>query len=371
VKVLLATKAFPPRIGGVETLCRQLAEGLAERGDDVTVVCYRRNGEPPPADPAGRYRVVAVRSHFNAFELSAALPRTLRRQKFDVCHVHNLHSSMPTAVWATRCRPYVLTGHYHGGGHSPAAALAHPAYRWIARRVVAGAAAVTAVSAAEAAIVRRHFNVEPIIIPNGIPLGKATTRSGTVPGTRRVIAVARLVNHKRVDAVVSALPLLPGFALQVIGDGPEEHRLRQLAHRLGVADRLTITRRLSDAALTRAMAAADVYVNLSEAEAFSYTVLESLAAGTPVVANRTSGLAEWVERFPSAVVGVDPNCPSEVAEAIRTTARSRARVDMSAFDLDTIIDRYRALYRSAASITRSPDAVTRCSDPLKQIAKRY
>ena len=40
MRLLLVTQGFPPRVGGVETLCRQLAEGFAGRGDEVTVLAY-------------------------------------------------------------------------------------------------------------------------------------------------------------------------------------------------------------------------------------------------------------------------------------------------------------------------------------------
>ena len=55
MKLLLVTQGFPPRVGGVETLCRQLAEGFADRGDAVTVLAYggRHTGEVEQRSPTG------------------------------------------------------------------------------------------------------------------------------------------------------------------------------------------------------------------------------------------------------------------------------------------------------------------------------
>lgn len=55
-----------------------------------------------------------------------------------------------------------------------------------------------------------------------------------------VLAMARLVEGKGVDAVINALPLLPEkIHLQVAGDGPQKMVLEQLAVEQGVADRVT------------------------------------------------------------------------------------------------------------------------------------
>jgi glycosyltransferase involved in cell wall biosynthesis len=363
VRLLLVTRGFPPRVGGVETLCRQLAEGFADRGVDVVVVTYA--GRAPASAPAsasasaeadtvaashtvgdgGAYRVIRLRSRGDVFEWSGRIVATVRAQRFDVCHVHNLHSTVAGAVWASGRRPYVLTSHYHGGGHTRAARLVHPAYRTLARRVVRDAAAVTAVSASEAALIRRDFGRDPEVIPNGVePRSPAGATRPAGPPT--IVAVSRLVGYKRVDAAIAALPDLPGFRLRVVGDGPQRAELIGLARRLGVHDRLDLdARRLSDADVLTAVRDASVLVNLSEAEAFSYTVLESLAAGTPVVTSRSGALAEWASRFPGSVLAAEP---AGVAAAVRRLAGRRVSVDLGEYALPAILDRYARVYARAA-----------------------
>jgi glycosyltransferase involved in cell wall biosynthesis len=345
MKLLLVTKGFPPRIGGVETLCRQLAEGLTSRGEDVTVVTF--SGGRPAAREEQPYRVIELPSRGDVFEWSSRLVPALRGQEFDVCHVHNLHASVAAAVWAARVRPYVLTPHYHGGGHSRTARLVHPGYRVLGRRIVRGAAAVTAVSAAEASLLRCHFGADPEVIPNGV----APAHLATPPDRARqsIVVVSRLVRYKRVDAVIEALPVLPAHVLHIVGDGPEREPLLQLADRLGVRDRVQLTaERVSDPEVHRLLRDAAVYVNLSEAESFSYTVLESLAAGTPVVANGGPALAEWARRFPGAVLCADPAHPEQVAAAIRRLGGIRVEVDLGEYALPRVLDRYQRIYARVA-----------------------
>jgi len=349
MRLLLVTRGFPPRVGGVETLCRQLADGFARRGADVLVVTY--GGGPGFAVEDGPFRVMRLPSGGGQFEWSTRIVPVLRRLRPDVCHVHNLHSTVAASVWAARRHPYVLTTHYHGRGHTVAARLIHPAYRAVATRVVRAAAAVTAVSGDEARLVRAHFGVAPEVIPNGVEPGSAADRPGDADGPPTIAVVSRLVRYKRVHAAVRALAELPGFRLHIVGDGPERRNVLELADRLGVADRVRLTaQRLPDAEVRAVVRNAAVHVNLSAAEAFSYTVLESLAAGTPVVTSGDTALAAWSGRFPGAVLAADPARPVEVAAAVRRLAGGRVDVDLGEYALPAILDRYEAVYEKAAAI---------------------
>jgi glycosyltransferase involved in cell wall biosynthesis len=349
MRLLLVTRGFPPRVGGVETLCRQLADGFTRRGADVLVVTY--GGAARFSVETGAYRVVRLPSNGGQFEWSARIVPMLRRLSADVCHVHNLHSSVAAAVWAARRHPYVLTTHYHGRGHTLAARLVHPAYRAVATRLVRSAAAVTAVSPEEALMVRTHFGVAPEVIPNGVepvPLGpgRALLRPPDADGVPpTIVVISRLVRYKRVHAVVRALAELPGFRLHIVGDGPERGDVLRLADRLGVADRVRLTaERLPGREVRALVRDAAVHVNLSAAEAFSYTVLEALAAGTPVVTSGDTALAAWSRRFPGAVLAADPARPAEVAAAVRRLAGGRVAVDLGEYALPAILDRYEAVY---------------------------
>jgi glycosyltransferase involved in cell wall biosynthesis len=346
MRLVLVTRGFPPRVGGVETLCRQLADGFAERGLDVVVVTFDRY--PRQTIQRGPYTVLRLPSRGDVFEWSGRLLPVLRGLRADVCHVHNLHSSVSAAALLAHPR-FVLTPHYHGMGGTLAARLAHPVYRPLARRIVAKAAAVTAVSSSEAALLWQHFGRTPLVIPNGVdpdPAGAARR-----PQPQRTIAVvSRLVPHKRVEAVVRALPELPGYRLHIVGDGPQRDGLLAEAARLGVRDRLTVTtERLDDATVRTSLRDATVHVNLSAAEAFSYTVLESLAAGTPVVTSGDTALAEWAQRFPGAVVTADPAKPAHVAAAVRHVAGHRVSVDLGEYALPAVLDAYERVYEQVAS----------------------
>ncbi|MBI5960505.1 MAG: glycosyltransferase family 4 protein [Chloroflexi bacterium] len=109
-----------------------------------------------------------------------------------------------------------------------------------------------------------------------------------------LLAVARLVAWKGIDHLIRALAQIPDVRLIVAGDGPEETRLRALAESEKVAHRVTFLGRVPRDRLAIYVRAADYTVLYSGYEGLSHMLLESLLAGTPVIASDKGGNPEVV-----------------------------------------------------------------------------
>jgi glycosyltransferase involved in cell wall biosynthesis len=352
MKVLLVTPGYPPRVGGIETVTANLARGLAAAGDEVVVLTPGGPRSSRETEEDG-IRIRRVASIGRAYELSVGIGAAIRDECFDVCHSHSIHSMMPAAAHLAGAHPHVVTGHFHGHGHTRTARILHVPYRPLARRVVAAADGVTAVSEYEAHLMEAAFGIVPEVIPNGLDVD-AVRR---VPRIRfdgsdvRLLAVGRLEPYKRMDLAIGCLSALPpDHRLTIIGRGSQSKGLRRLAAELGVADRVVIEeRRIAEDDLYAEFRNADVCLTLSGAEAFSLVVLESLAAGTPVVVSGDGALREWPIRFPNAVVAPEQLTVAGIADAVDTLAGRRAEVDLQAFSWPAVVDRMRGLY---AKVTR-------------------
>lgn len=290
-----------PWLGGVETHVHNLSEAMIRRGADVTVLtstttrddgthANRTESEIIDNVPYHRFRLPKR----GLWELpSPRLLRDIRRhaKAADVVHLHLYHqplAAMTTAALTGVRTPLVVTPHYHGTGHTPLASRLHTVWRPTAGRfLMSRADAVIAVSQPEADLLVEHFPFlqgRVQVIPNGI-IAPAPAEPHPVPeGTRVVLSVGRLAPYKRHDAVIRALPHLTGPVLFVlVGDGPDRERLATLATDLGVLDRVHFAGRVDDETLAGWWARANVFVSLSEQEAFGLAVGEALAAGVPAV----------------------------------------------------------------------------------------
>ncbi|MGH8214477.1 MAG: glycosyltransferase, partial [Rhodanobacteraceae bacterium] len=109
------------------------------------------------------------------------------------------------------------------------------------------------------------------------------------------LAVGNLVELKGVHITLAALARQPETTLLIVGEGPEEPRLRQLAEHLGVTPRVRFLGSIPHLELCKYYNSADATVMASSREGMPNVVLESLACGTPVVAAPFDGVTELLD----------------------------------------------------------------------------
>ncbi len=146
--------------------------------------------------------------------------------------------------------------------------------------------------------------VKEIHVKAGLPADKITVRSNIVPAfdsaiqstreRRDVVVIARLVPEKGVATAIAAWKQIQsdGHRLRIIGGGPQEEELRSLTEKdstvvfMGQIKSEQVREEMKRARLT--------IVPSLWAEPFGRTALESMAAGTPVLASRVGGLPDVV-----------------------------------------------------------------------------
>lgn len=97
----------------------------------------------------------------------------------------------------------------------------------------------------------------------------------------------------------------------LVGQGPQEAQIRELAHQLGLSEVVTFTGFRPDGA--RLMAGCDVFTLASKWEGLPVALMEALALGLPVVATSVGGIAETMTDKVDAML-VPPSNPYALAE---------------------------------------------------------
>ncbi|MDD9207924.1 glycosyltransferase [Georgenia sp. 10Sc9-8] len=169
----------------------------------------------------------------------------------------------------------------------------------------------------------RHVRVVPcgVDMQQFTPLGPE--RPDRVPGRHRLLTIGRLVERKGVETAVEALAELPTAELLVAGgptaealdDDPEVRRLRDLATRLGVADRVRFLGAVDRAEMPALIRSADVVVATPWYEPFGIVPLEAAACGRPVVGSAVGGLLDTVRPEVTGLL-VPPRDPAALTAAL-------------------------------------------------------
>lgn len=164
--------------------------------------------------------------------------------------------------------------------------ITSPYFRWFDKRSARKVDHFLANSANVARRIQQVYNREsevlypPVHVENFIGLKRSNKPEG-------LITIGRLVYYKRVDLIIAACNQLK-LPLTVIGTGPEEVKLRQMAGPtvtlLGFCDLTKIKHEL---------AKAKAFVFAAE-EDFGIAPVEAMAAGCPVIAYKKGGSLETV-----------------------------------------------------------------------------
>jgi hypothetical protein len=209
------------------------------------------------------------------------------------------------------------------------------------------------------------------VLPPGVdldhfrPRDSAEVRAqvGLPPDGIVVLAVRRLAERMGLDVLLEAWTLRPGGLLLLAGQGPARPRSRHAAPGLGLGpDRVRFLGRVPDDDLALLYAAADVsVVPTTEFEGFGLMVLESLAAGTPVIASAVGGLTTEVLPLLQTDLLVPQGDPAALAARLQggfdgspPLPGQACREIAEQFGWSQVADRFRALYVDAARNAPGP-----------------
>lgn len=127
-----------------------------------------------------------------------------------------------------------------------------------------------------------------------------------------LVSVGALIERKGQDLVIGALAGLPDAQLLLVGNGPDERHLRNLARDMRVEDRVHFLGSVDHDQLPVILSAADAMVLPSAAEGLANAWVESLACGTPIIIADVGGARELMTQ-PDAGLIVDRTLESVTA----------------------------------------------------------
>lgn len=333
MRILNVTETYAPflEFGGPPVKVRALAEGLARKGHDVTVLTAdwglekraKETGAIISAErsPFGwRLKENNVEAiylptwlHYRQVTWNPAVSRycNARLKNFEVAHIFGLYDLLGPSV-ASACRkraiPYVVEPI---GMFIPIVRnvlLKRIYHRLCGTRMLEGASAIVATSEQEIEefasggiprekIVMRRNGVEaPISLPEP---GKFRDRLEIPKDTKLVLFLGRLSVKKSPElllrAFAEARKQLEEMNLVLVFAGPDDGgmkaQLEQMAEQLGVSQCVQFTGALFGQDKWAAYWDADLFVLPSQNENFGNTAAEAVAAGTPVIVTEQCGIA--------------------------------------------------------------------------------
>lgn len=305
-------------VGGAERALLRLADVLIGAGHAVEIAASVGGALRPEAVALEAPVHILEAGHVKRREshrFASKLEAILADRHFELVHSHMHASTFAASIAAERCTtPLVVTEHSEGGWRDHRA-------RVMARVALGRSQRVIAVSEA---IRRRLVRVDQVnpckveVIHNALDAAPPSALR-TWPETVGPIigVVARLQPEKGVSTFVEAAALLakrvPGARFVVVGDGPLRDELSDRIAALNLSPVFKLLGFRPDAAAV--IGGLDVLAVPSLTEGTPLTVLEAMAAGTPLVATRVGGIPDQVRHGCEALL-VEPGDAAGLAQAI-------------------------------------------------------
>jgi glycosyltransferase involved in cell wall biosynthesis len=346
-------------LGGHAVQAARILDGWR---DDSAVDAWLVPINPMPPPPLDRLiSIKGVRTVATQLCYWPLLWRELRRA--DVVHLFSasysgfLLSTLPAVVVARALgKPIVLN--YHSG-----AAPDHLGRSWLARTVIRDLARINVVPSPFLRSVFERFGIAASVVSNTIDV----TRFGYRPrnplrphliSTRNFDALYNVGCTLRAFARVQAT--YPDAALTVIGGGPQEAQLRELAASLQLRH-VTFLGRVSPESMPEHYRAADIYVQTPSIDNMPLSVLEAFASGLPVVSTDVGGVPTILHHGRHGLLAADNDdqgIARHVLDLLANPERARelasaARDSCSAYEWSRVRDGWLSAYHEA--LTPSSD----------------
>lgn len=323
MKVLHVTGSIAPSSAGVGATVLGLSQAQASLGMLPAIWTLDSNESLRQVAQRQEIQTVALSgyacvgpSHFGFSPQMEKMAGTSTFERFDVLHQHSIWLALSRATnrWRTAtAQPTIIAPHGTLEAHALKISWWKKRFALIAYEMnnLRSASCLHATSIHEASGFRQFGLKNPIaVIPNGVPESMLSDTGNaahfyekhSIAGDKRIaLFLSRLHPIKGIPMLLEAFAQIPqreGWVLVIAGFEDYDRygeRLVQIARSLGILEHTIFVGGLFEQDKRDALAAANLFVLPSYSENFAIVVVESLAAGVPVLTTTGTPWRELVE----------------------------------------------------------------------------
>lgn len=315
MKIAMMTNNYKPFIAGVPISIERLSEGLRANGHEVVVFAPDYKEQTNEEDVV-RYRAL-IKGIVNGFSVPDSFDRKIEKKfregNFDVIHVHHPLLIGWTALYLSRKYDVPLVFTYHTryeqylhyikasflqdfvpnyvnyyAGHCDVVFAPTPSMQ----DYLEGIGTQTRLAVLPTGLGKKSFETDDV---------EVLKLRGELLGGKKYLfcCVARLAKEKNIDFLLRALARrkkihAADFRLAIVGEGPYQEELCKLAKGLDIEEEILFVGKVANEKVKNYCKAADLFLFASLSETQGIVLLEAMAAGTPVLAVKASGVQDVV-----------------------------------------------------------------------------
>ena len=339
--ILIFSIAYIPFVGGAELAVKEITDRVNDLEFDMITLRFNKNW--PKLEKIGNVNVYRISSPKIFFPFAAFLKAaTLHSQKrYSLIWSIMANRAGYAALFFKLTHPRVKFLLTLQEGDATDYPKKRAGFIWLFvgflfRKIFTKADCVQAISNYLAGWARKMGKNDCVeIVPNGIDTEKSikSIKSKVYKveskSPKIIITTSRLVPKNGIDILIEAISILKKEGLsgdiqcQILGSGPEEEKLKELARILGLSDEVVFLGHIDPEVVYTYLANADIFVRPSRSEGLGSSFLEAMGAGLPIIGTAVGGIPDFL-KDPSEV-GADKGTglfakvddPNDLADKIR------------------------------------------------------
>ena len=315
MKIAMMTNNYKPFVAGVPVSIERLSEGLRANGHEVVVFAPNYKNQETEENVV-RYHSV-IKGIVNGFSVPNSLDPNIEKQfkagNFDIIHVHHpmLIGRTSKYLSAKYDVPLCFTYHtrYEQYLHYIKAPFLENIVPSYVNHYINGCDLVFAPTySTQAYLEEIGSEARLAVLPTGLGPESFNINEEDAAKLRKTLlgdkqhlfcTVARLAKEKNLDFLFHALALRKkrrgsDFRLAIVGEGPYRKQLFKLAEEVDLQEEIIFVGKIPNEQVKNYCRAADLFLFSSLSETQGIVLLEAMAAGTPVLAVKASGVRDIV-----------------------------------------------------------------------------
>lgn len=362
MKIVQVSPTYPPNIGGVQNVARDLSEGLAIKGHEIRVLTsdVGIGGKKLKSKKNLKIKYLKGVEVAHTVIIPSLFIHLLTIARESVVHVHIAQAFAPEVVFlASKIKKFRYVSHFHlDVDPSGKMGFLLPIYKQlILKRILKSSSKIVVLADVYRDFIKKEYGVlENIkVIPNGVNEKYFVKRRKDTKHRMNLLTVGRLSEQKDVPKLVMAMSMLKRSAiLHVVGSGDQKEEINKLIKKLKLNNVMLHGNKTGESLLDY-YRKASIFLLASKKEGLPLVLLEAMSAGVPIIASDVIGNHEFVG---SDGVLVNPPNASNFASAIdslidnkqlRNVLSARGEKRANLYRWNKIINMFENLYKEISN----------------------
>lgn len=369
MKIIQIVSYYPPHLGGMENVAKEISERLAKKGHDVEVFTSDIGSKKNKLESTKNLKI----NYLKSFEIAntPVIPslffKLLKISKDSIIHLHLAQAFIPEIVYLIskiRKIPYVVYIHID---LNPSGKLGFliPAYKKIfLKKVLLSASKVIVPTIDYVRLISKKYNLPKkniCIVPCGIDLNNFHQSPADLHDPIRLLFVGRLQVQKNVPLLIKSFKYLVdntkfNIELNIVGDGEDKDKIIQLINSLNLSNKIHLLKKLEKKSLYETYRNSDIFILTSKYESFGIVLVEAMASGLPIVASDITAVRNVVINKKTGLLSKlsEKDFAKNINKILSNTELRKILIanglkDVKKYDWDKIIEKLEIIYKEESN----------------------